>query len=133
MMHSSNWLQDIIGTSMSDKQQILTGSFVTCENVQEQLIYQRDILCRKWLDIQSDGFQPIPIGTLYKIKQTGQVPKKWWKILGIKSVRQPRIAVNKVDMKRAANSIINNISTINIIQLVYLLNNYLFDKRKSHE
>lgn len=107
---------------------VFTDEFVTCENVQERLIYQRCILHRKWSEIQSDGFQQLPIGTLYKIMRTGKVPKKWYKVLRIKVERQPRIAISKVNMEKAAKSIARNISQKNIIKLIYLLNRNIYEE-----
>jgi hypothetical protein len=109
--------------------QVFTNPFITCENAQERLIYLRGILHRKWKDIRSEEFQAIPVGTLYKIMRTGAVPKKWWKTLGIKSKRQPRIAVSKVDMEKAAISITRNITKTNILELTYLLNRYLYEHK----
>ncbi len=105
----------------------------TCENVQERLIYERGILHRKWKDIQSEGFSAVPIGTLYKIMQTGKVPRKYWRALGIKAKRHPRIAISKIDMKKAACSITNNIGDRNVIELVYLLSKHLYEQRGEAE
>lgn len=99
----------------------------TCENVQERLIYERGILHRKWRTIQSEGFPTIPVGTLYKIMHTGKVPKKYWRALGIKAKRQPRIAISKVNMKKAATTICKHIDQENIIELVYLLSKHLYE------
>jgi len=104
-----------------------TNSYTSCENVQERLIYERGILHRKWKDIQSEGFSVIPVGTLYKIMRTGVVPRKWWKALGIKPKRQPRIAISKVDMNKATASVTRNITRGNVIELIYLLSKYLYE------
>lgn len=104
---------------------VFTGTNNSCENVQERLIYLRRTLHQKWQEIQVTEFPDIPAGTLYKIMQTGQVPRKWWSTLGIKATRQPRIAISKVNMQKAAASIINNINFEKVIKLSYLLNEHI--------
>jgi hypothetical protein len=95
--------------------------FTTCENVQERLIYLRGTLGRKWLEIQSGEFYPVPCGTLYKIMRTGQVPKKWWKVLNIHGSQPPRIAISKVDMESASRTILDNIEPEKVSRLIALL------------
>jgi hypothetical protein len=110
-------------------QPLFTNNIITCEKVQERLIYQRCILHRKWREIQCDEFSIVPIGTLYKIMRTGKVPKKWWRVLKIKAVRQPRIAISKVNMDKAAYSIIKNISYKKVIELTESLIIFVMEQK----
>jgi hypothetical protein len=79
----------------------------TQEEIQDRIkaLRQGGVL---WREIHKK-FHPIPVGTLHKIMVTGSVPKKWWGLLEVRGSHEPRIAISKNDVNKAAATILNNL------------------------
>ena len=121
--------------------------FRNSEAVRKQLKVLHDTVGLSWPRIAANnGFTPIPAGTLCSIYHGAPVPLKWRTQLGMSekkkisgclscgevhttkrctsnnhSPRSPRIAVSKIDMKRAADSLLNNVEPGKIAELIELL------------
>jgi len=101
------------------------GSFASEKAVQKELKKLHDDLGLAWTDIQQQWktFEPIPGGTLSSIYHTGKVPHIWKDRLLKKRSYPPRIAIHKEDMESAARSIVANLSSEKVLELVGLLSN----------
>jgi len=77
--------------------------------------------------INPPGRDPIPVATLARIAETGIVPKKWrGHFPGVRAIdKRKRISISKTDMRKAANTIRNNIEPDQQRELVELLSEAL--------
>ena len=95
--------------------------FPDLESLRNELIALRRAQMT-WREIRATAlFYEIPIGTLHRFYRGEDLPRHYWERFGIKRPSRNRIAISKDNMTSAARTIINNVETEKVAELVRLL------------